>query len=127
MKQPADDVLVEVAEAAMLEKGFVVRPSEAALAEAARAQPVDGAGGGLRDLRALPWTSIDNPESQDLDQIEVAEAVDGGTRLYVAIADVDSLRRARLGHRSRRGQQHHQRLHRRAHLPDAARAASRST
>jgi exoribonuclease-2 len=43
----------------------------------------------VKDLRHLPWTSIDNPESQDLDQIEAAEAVDGGTRLWVGIADVD--------------------------------------
>ncbi|HEX8952091.1 MAG TPA: RNB domain-containing ribonuclease, partial [Polyangia bacterium] len=59
------------------------------LAEAARAQPVAAPTDGMRDLRALPWTSIDNPESRDLDQIEVAEPVDGGTRLYVGIADVD--------------------------------------
>ena len=36
-----------------------------------------------RDLGALPWTSIDNPESRDLDQIEAVESVDGGTKLYV--------------------------------------------
>ena len=89
MTKPEDNVLVQVAEAAMREKGFLPEPSQAALAEAARAQPLDGARDGVRDLRALPWTSIDNPESQDLDQIEAAEAVDGGTRLYVGIADVD--------------------------------------
>jgi exoribonuclease R len=89
MKQPDTDVLVRVAEAAMLEKGFLPSPPDAAIAEAARALPVSGATDGLRDLRAMPWTSIDNPESQDLDQIEAAEAVDGGTRLYVAIAEVD--------------------------------------
>jgi VacB/RNase II family 3'-5' exoribonuclease len=45
---------------------------------------------GLRDLRALPWSSIDNDESRDLDQLEVC--VDEGTpRLLIAIADVDSL------------------------------------
>jgi VacB/RNase II family 3'-5' exoribonuclease len=89
MKQPDENILVRVAEAAMLEKGFLPKPPDAALAEAAGARPIDRAGDGMRDLRALPWTSIDNPESQDLDQIEAAEAVDGGTRLYVGIADVD--------------------------------------
>jgi len=89
MKQPDTDILVRVAEAAMIEKGFLPTPPAAAIAEAARAQPITAAIDGMRDLRALPWTSIDNPESQDLDQIEAAEAVDGGTRLYVGIADVD--------------------------------------
>ncbi len=89
MSQTNRNVLVQVAEAAMREKGFLTDAPPAALAEAARAQPVDAPTDGMRDLRALPWTSIDNPESQDLDQIEVAEPVDGGTRLRVGIADVD--------------------------------------
>ena len=43
---------------------------------------------GVEDLRALAWSSIDNDTSKDLDQIEVAERVDGGIRLRVAIGDV---------------------------------------
>src|SRR5262245_40906318 len=44
-----------------------------------------------RDLRSLPWSSIDNDTSRDLDQIEFAEKLpDNSARLLVGIADVDS-------------------------------------
>ena len=47
---------------------------------------------GVRDLRHLPWSSIDNNESRDLDQVEVAELLAGDAiRLIVGIADVDVL------------------------------------
>jgi len=45
-----------------------------------------------RDLRALAWSSIDNPESRDLDQVEVAELLpNGDIKVLVGVADVDSL------------------------------------
>jgi len=47
---------------------------------------------GVKDMRDRPWSSIDNNESRDLDQVEIAERLpDGSIRLVVGIADVDSL------------------------------------
>ncbi|RQO57332.1 ribonuclease II [Paucibacter sp. KBW04] len=44
----------------------------------------------IRDLRALPWCSIDNDDSLDLDQLTTCQRQrGGGLRLFVAVADVD--------------------------------------
>ena len=51
-----------------------------------------GDGEPLRDLRNLPWCSIDNDDSRDLDQLSVAEAMAGGSvKILVAIADVEGI------------------------------------
>jgi exoribonuclease-2 len=42
----------------------------------------------LPDLCGLPWSSIDNDTSRDLDQVEVAERTTGGIRVRVGIAEV---------------------------------------
>ncbi len=45
-----------------------------------------------RDIRSLPWSSIDNHDSMDLDQIEYCERQEKNDILVrVAIADVDAL------------------------------------
>ena len=67
-------------------------PSDAASQLAALAPSQPPAVGPTRDLRSEPWSSIDDQSSRDLDQLEVADHVDGeATRVRVAIADVDAL------------------------------------
>lgn len=57
-----------------------------------RAPALDRVPDGVRDMRQLPWSSIDNRESLDLDQIEVATRLPSDAiQLQVGIADVDSL------------------------------------
>jgi exoribonuclease II len=57
---------------------------------ALRRQPPPAPAEGVRDLRALLWSSIDNDTSRDLDQIEVAERTASGIRVLVGVAEVDT-------------------------------------
>jgi len=83
--------LAAIARRAMIEHGLEPDfPSDALRQVAAlRGPATDGV---ARDLRALPWASIDNDDSRDLDQLTVAEALaDERVRVLVAVADVDAL------------------------------------
>jgi len=88
--------LEAIARRAMIEKGL--EPDFPADARRELARLPEATGTAARDLRSLPWSSIDNDDSRDLDQLEVCvkagmeAGVDAGpTRVLVAIADVDAL------------------------------------
>jgi exoribonuclease-2 len=49
-----------------------------------------GEDSGVRDMREALWSSIDNKESRDLDQVEYVERGASGFRVLVGIADVDA-------------------------------------
>ena len=88
--------LRDIARQAMLQRNLEPDFSDAAQDEAnALSAPTFGsaaAAPALRDLRALPWCSIDNDDSRDLDQLSVTQPGAGGAvRVLVAIADVDAL------------------------------------
>lgn len=86
-----DHDLQELARQAMAEHGLQAEFPAEVMAEVQRLQPPK-AEAGVADLRALPWCSIDNDDSRDLDQLTVGEALPGdATRILVAVADVDCL------------------------------------
>ncbi len=86
------EILEDIARRAMIRRGLLPEFSAAVLAEVESIQaPADGKGV-TRDLTDLPWASIDNDDSRDLDQLTVAEALrEGEIKIRVAVADVDAL------------------------------------
>ena len=87
-------ILQDIAKRAMLQRGLFPEFSAQSISDlekisaAARLEDAPG----CRDLRQLIWASIDNDDSEDLDQLTVAEELkQGKTRILVAIADVDAL------------------------------------
>ena len=83
--------LLRVARQAMISRGLEPDFPAEALAEAQRVEaPSAPYGTDVRDLRDLPWCSIDNDDSRDLDQLTVAVPTPGGDRILVAVADVSA-------------------------------------
>jgi len=89
MNSPSSkEILRSIARRAMIQRGFLPDFSPQAQAETRAAAGPAPAGDGIRDLRSLPWCSIDNDDSRDLDQLSVSTASDTA---LIAIADVDAL------------------------------------
>src|SRR5262245_54133227 len=86
MSRSSDVDMVEIARRVLLENGFAPDPPKE------RANDTAATDDDTVDLRDRPWSSIDNEDSRDLDQIELAEPLaDGAVRLWIGIADVDAL------------------------------------
>ena len=87
------DRLRAIAHDVMLKRGLLPDFSPAVLEETNKVVPAPVPhNSAARDLRALPWASIDNDDSMDLDQLSVAQPISGDTvRILVAVADVDAV------------------------------------
>lgn len=87
-------ILQDIARRAMLMRGLLPESSAQAASQLAMIQAPAKAGSRVqaRDLRDLLWASIDNDDSEDMDQLTVAEELsDENIRIRVAVADVDAL------------------------------------
>jgi len=85
--------LIRIAGEVMAERGLEPEFPAAALTQLAT---ITGPGRDedprIRDLTALPWCSIDNDDSLDLDQLTACEPLAAGAvKIFVAVADVDAL------------------------------------
>jgi exoribonuclease-2 len=80
-----------IARRVMQERGLLPDFSPEAVAQANAIAGPAPAYPSARDLRDLPWASIDNDDSRDLDQLSVAQPQGDAVRILVAIADVDAL------------------------------------
>ncbi|OGS33336.1 MAG: ribonuclease II [Elusimicrobia bacterium RIFOXYB2_FULL_49_7] len=82
--------LQKIAKQVMANRGFLPEIPYQAIAELNRyleKNPINGTA--VRDLVHLPWCSIDNDASLDLDQLTVAEIVPGNKiKILVAVSDV---------------------------------------
>ncbi|MBV9216286.1 MAG: RNB domain-containing ribonuclease [Acidobacteria bacterium] len=87
-----DGWLTQKAYEAMTENGFEPEFSPQVLEQIKQIQAESPPSThGVRDMRDLLWSSIDNESSRDLDQIEWAEQLDNGDiHVLVGIADVDA-------------------------------------
>ncbi len=94
---PADkehrSLLRSIARRAMIEKGLLPDFSDEAMAELAGMQtPAIIDDERIRDLRDILWSSIDNDDTRDIDQLTAAQAMPGdAVKILVAVADVDAM------------------------------------
>jgi len=83
--------LQKIAKRAMEDKGFQTSFSDGSLQALNKTgeKPI-ALSSATKDLRTLAWCSIDNDDSEDLDQLSVAVILpDKSVKILVAVADVD--------------------------------------
>lgn len=87
------NILKEIARRAMIEHDLLPEFSAAALQQLNAISGMAAVSkSAIRDLQERLWSSIDNDDSRDLDQLTVAETTaNGAIKILVAVADVDSL------------------------------------
>ncbi len=86
-------LLQRIARSAMQDKGFLTDFPAAVMATLNSLQEMTPKiADPVRDLRNLAWCSIDNDDSEDLDQLSVAiPMASGEVKILVAVADVDAV------------------------------------
>lgn len=86
-------ILQRIARKAMLGRGFLTDFPATAIAELnATHESTIKIAEPVKDLRDLSWCSIDNDDSEDLDQLSVAVSMPSSdVKILVAIADVDAM------------------------------------
>lgn len=91
MSDQKNSWLTERAHQALIDNGFEPEFSDAVYSQLREIEGTPDPGDGVRDLRHLLWSSIDNRTSRDLDQVEWVERLENGDiRVLVGIADVDA-------------------------------------
>lgn len=85
--------LTTIASLAMFSRGLEPEYARSVQDQVARLKgPARETGKNIRDLTELPWCSIDNDDSRDLDQLTAIQPLSrGATRVFVAVADVDAI------------------------------------
>ncbi|MCE5300403.1 MAG: RNB domain-containing ribonuclease [Spirochaetia bacterium] len=97
MAEISDDghrkILRRIAKRVMLERSMAVDfPDEVYAEIKSAAETSVTADNAVKDMTGILWYSIDNDDSEDLDQLTAAESIPGDKiRVYVAVADVDSM------------------------------------
>lgn len=92
MNRKHDELLIEIAHQAMIDKGLEPEFNREVRKQLDQIDRPAAADASIRDLRHYGWCSIDNDDSRDLDQLTWAEdAGDGAVRIFIAVADVDAL------------------------------------
>ncbi len=86
-------LLQRIARSAMQDKGFLIDfPSTVMTTLNSLQETAPKISDPVRDLRNLVWCSIDNDDSEDLDQLSVAIPMPSDeVKILVAVADVDSI------------------------------------